>query len=291
MKRLLVGVGVLAMATVAHQALAADMPLLKAPAAAPVASGWNGWYVGGEVGGVTVNNTWNTNCVQYGAIVGGSQASCGNALNNTYFPGGPDSTANTSMKNSSLRPGIYAGAMFQVWNNWVLGIEGDYAFYNKTATVAGIPGCSTGACTGGQLVPFNLSGDSASIQNKNDGSLRLRGGFLVTQDVLLYATGGMAFTDFTTTATCNGATSPACQIGVHTDSNSGFVAGYTVGGGVEWKIFQNWLLRGEYRYNHYGDLNSHYFVGSGSGAEFFAKTNATAQIATAGLAYMFPIPR
>ena len=216
---------------------------------------------------------------------------CSNPLNAGYFPGGPDSTNNPSMKNSGVRPGIYAGAMFQVGSYWVFGLEGDYAFYNKTATVAGIPGCSTAACTGGQLSPFNLSGDSASIQNKNDGSLRVRGGFLVTPDVLLYGTGGLAFTNVTATATCNGATSPACQVGIHTDQNSGTLAGYTVGGGLEWKIFQNWLLRGEYRYNHYGDaLNSHYFVGSGSGAEFFAKTTTSAQIATAGLAYMFPIP-
>jgi len=277
---------------VANQALAADMPLLKAPAApAPVASGWNGWYVGGEVGSVRVNNDWQTNCVQAGAILTGN-ATCGSALNNVYFPGGPDSSNNPTMKNSSVRPGIYAGAMFQVWNSVVLGVEGDYAFYNKTATVAGIPGCSTAACAGPRLSPFNLNGDSASIENKNDGSLRVRGGYLVTPDVLLYATGGLAWTNVTTTATCNGLTSPACFSGIHTDSNSGTLAGYTVGGGVEWKIYQNWLLRGEYRYNHYGDaLNSHYFVGSGSGAEFFAKTNTTAQIATAGLAYMFPIAK
>lgn len=293
MKRLMVGAGMLAMA-VANQALAADMPLLKAPVmAAPVASGWTGWYVGGEIGSVKVNNDWQTNCVQAGAIVGGGQASCGTALNNLYFPGGPDSTANQSMNNSSVRPGIYAGAMFQVGSNWVFGLEGDYAFYNKTATVAGIPGCSTGACTNfaPTNTPFNLSGNSASIQNKNDGSLRVRAGFLVTPDVLLYGTGGLAFTNVTVTATCNGATSPACTNGIHTDGNSGTLAGYTAGGGVEWKIFQNWLLRGEYRYNHYGDaLNSHFFVNSGSGAEFFAKTTTSAQIATAGLAYMFPIP-
>ena len=90
MKRLMVGAGMLAMA-VANQALAADMPLLKAPAmAAPVASGWTGWYVGGEIGSVKVNNDWQTNCVQAGAIVGGGQASCGTALNNLYFPGGPE---------------------------------------------------------------------------------------------------------------------------------------------------------------------------------------------------------
>ena len=73
MKRLMVGAGMLAMA-VANQALAADMPLLKAPVmAAPVSSGWTGWYVGGEVGGVTVNNNWQTNCVQYGGLVNGTR--------------------------------------------------------------------------------------------------------------------------------------------------------------------------------------------------------------------------
>src|SRR5215831_15704046 len=108
---------------IASPVFAAD--LLKAPAPALVAPSWSGWYIGGEVGEKWVTNDWSTNCIQ-----GGGTATCGSALNRVPFqgfPGAPDSSA--SFKPSGVRGGVYAGAMFQFNPSWVIGVEGDYAFY------------------------------------------------------------------------------------------------------------------------------------------------------------------
>src|ERR1700719_3516632 len=123
---------VLVAMTFASPVFAADLPL-KAPAAVPYVSGWDGWYIGGQVGGKWMTNDWDTNCVQLGGGV-----TCGTARNAVVFPGAPDSSASHSFKTSGVRAGVYAGAMFQVNPSWVLGIEGDYAFYSKSSTVPGL---------------------------------------------------------------------------------------------------------------------------------------------------------
>ena len=70
-----------------------------------------------------------------------------------------------------------------------------------------------------------------------------RAGYLVTPNVLLYGLGGLELGHFT-----------------YPDSNDRFggkngkwVAGYTVGAGGEVKLTDNWSLRGEYRYLHFGE--------------------------------------
>ena len=195
--------GILAL-TISSPLFAADMPY-KAPMAVPVAaSGWNGWYVGGQLGFKSVTDDWTTNCIQ----LGGPLFTCGSALNNVVFPGAPDSSASNKFTTSGLRYGLYAGAMSQVYTNWVVGIEGDVGFYNESSAVAGILGCTTAACSGGALVPFNLSGDSTSVKNAYDYSLRLRAGYLVTPDILAYATSGVAFQHVEASMACNGATKP-----------------------------------------------------------------------------------
>src|ERR1019366_8809717 len=65
--------GVLAL-TISSPLFAADMSY-KAPMAAPVAaSGWNGWYVGGQLGFKSVTNDWTTDCVQGGGLAPGGIA-------------------------------------------------------------------------------------------------------------------------------------------------------------------------------------------------------------------------
>jgi outer membrane immunogenic protein len=271
-------------------ATSADLPMKSMPYAAPApVFSWTGFYVGGQVGGKWLTNDWNTTCVQ-----GGGLATCGSPLNAIQFPGQPDSSAANSFKTSGLRTGAYLGAMAQVYPNWVVGVEGDFAFYNQSSTVGGLLGCSTLACAnnaglGPPLDPNALVNDSTRIRDRNDYSLRLRAGYLVTPDILFYGTGGLAVQQVESTMTCNGNTSPACLFN-HSQTSSATLIGYTIGGGLEWKLLQNWLLRGEYRYADYGTYKPSFFVGSGD-VEVFANVKVKSQIVTAGLAYMFPIPR
>ena len=179
--------------------------------------------------------------------------------------------------------------MSQVYTNWVVGIEGDVGFYNQSSTVPGILGCSTAACTGGALFPFDLSGDSTSVKNTYDYSVRLRAGYLVTPDILVYGTGGIAFQHVEASMACNGNTSPACNFSA-SSTTSTTLPGYTVGGGLEWKLMQNWLIRGEYRYSDYGTWKPNFFQNSGI-IEVYPSIHVKSQMATGGIAYMFPISR
>jgi outer membrane immunogenic protein len=220
----------------------------------------------------------------------GGPFTCGSALNNIVFPGAPDSSASHKFTTSNFRYGFYVGAMSQVYTNWVVGFEADVGFYNKSSTVPGILGCSTFACTGGALVPFNLSGDSTSVKNTYDSSFRLRVGYLVTPDILAYGTGGLAFQRFAASMACNGATSPACNFSASQIDTNDTLPGFTVGGGLEWKLMQNWLIRAEYRYSDFGTWKPSFFQGSGI-IEVFPSIHVTSQIVTAGIAYMFPFSR
>jgi outer membrane immunogenic protein len=265
-------------------AFAADMPV-KAPMAPPPpppALTWSGIYVGVEGGWEQRQADWNTNCVQ-----GGGLFTCGSALNAVIFPGAPDATANFNFKNNDWRVAIYNGAMFQPVTapNWVFGFEWDYGFSRKSSTVAGILGCSTLACTGGALVPFNLSGDSTTVKFGDDWSIRARVGYLVLANVMAYVTGGVAQQEVSATETCNGATSPACNFSL-TSTSSNTLTGYTVGGGLEWQPLPHWLLRAEYRYNDYGNWHNNFGVGSGI-IETFNTVHVKTQFAQVGLSYLF----
>jgi outer membrane immunogenic protein len=296
MKKSLVAGAAFVAVTIASPAFAAD--LLKAPAAPVAVPSWTGWYVGGEVGFKQVTDDWGTNCIQGGA----SQFDfCPSSI----FVGAPDSSA--SFKTSGLRWGFYAGAMTQIAPQWVIGIEGDYAFFKKSAAVNGIVGCVTADCPGlaGLGIPFTSAFDSTSVTNKDDFSLRLRAGFLLTPDVMLYGTGGVAFQRVQATMTCGTppsavpAISPACGTGalsggLLSQTDGAWLPGWTVGGGVEWKLasmgLPNWLLRGEYRYSDFGTWKPDFFRGSGV-IEVFPSVKVTSQIATAGISYMFPISK
>jgi outer membrane immunogenic protein len=294
MKKSQVVAAALVATAIASPAFAAD--LLKAPAAAPVAPSWNGWYIGGEVGDKWVKDDWTSPCVQDGKLL-----ACGTRDHNNQFafPGAPDSAH--SFTTSGVRAGVYAGAMFQVNPTWVVGIEGDYAFYDESSSIVGIVGCSTLGCRG--ITPniasrFTTALDSTSVKNGDDFSLRLRGGFLVTPDILVYGTGGLAFQRVEGTMACGGVTaggqaSAACfTSGTNRVSSTvgRWLPGWTVGGGVEWKLTQfglsNWLLRGEYRYADFGDWKPEFFGGAG-GIDVLSRVKVTSQIATAGVAYKF----
>ncbi len=118
------------------------------------------------------------------------------------------------------------------------GFYGGYAGYNKQF---------------GNLV-IGLEGNVNGVGIKSSAGIPATGGVLTTREgllasvdgrlgyafdrTLIYAIGGVAFTD----------TSHSIGAGYLSDNTTGF----DVGGGVEYAIFPNWLLRAEYRYYDFG---------------------------------------
>jgi outer membrane immunogenic protein len=283
MNKLMQGSVMLLGLAIASPAFAADMPL-KAPAPVPYVSGWDGWYVGFEIGEKWKTDDWNTGCIDTSGPLG---ATCGTPGNRVQFPGAPDGSSPHKFSTSGLRTGGYIGALSQ-YQNWVFGFEGDWAYYKRSEDVPYIVGCATDACTGGAsgASPGPFSGDRTSVTNKWDGSIRLRGGFLVTPDVLLYGTGGIAFQEIEATVTCNGTTGAMCTLSNQTQTQSTVLTGYTIGGGLEWKLWRNILLRAEYRYSDFGSWKPTYFLGSGD-AQVHSDIKVKSQLATFGIAYKF----
>jgi len=132
--------------------------------------------------------------------------------------------------NTGFIGGGHVGYNQQFDSNIVVGLEGDidYTSLSQSKTVL------TGAGVG-----------TAKFQSDWQGSVRARFGYAFDQ-IMPYVTGGVAFGD------------QQYKINVPTvgaDSVSKTRVGWTAGGGVEYAIDQNWIVRGEVRYTDFGKQN------------------------------------
>ena len=193
-------------------ASAADLPMYtKAPPPPPpVLFSWTGFYVGLNAGG-----KWAT-------------------LDDTVTAGGTSVTFNSDTASSWIAGGQVGYNWQAPGSPWVFGVEGDIDAqdFNRSLIVATAIG------------PF-VAGDAFSVKSDWQASLRGRIGYAMDR-VLLYATGGVAFTEVKGTASLVG-------LGVFTDDTTR--VGGTIGGGLEWAVWNNISLGVEGRYTWYGHEN------------------------------------
>jgi len=182
---------------------------------------WTGFYVGGDVGGL-----WSSNTATWTPLP--SPLAFG-AFGQSRSNGG-----------SSFVGGLHAGYNWQFVPTWVAGIEGDWSWTKASGSFSQIwaldppPGTLTGSFTN-----MNSSLDWVS-------SLRARLGYLFFHNLLAYGTGGVAWSkiDYAANNSNGGAYTTSAAV-------SRTQAGYTVGGGLEWAMTNNLLLRGEYLFYHF----------------------------------------
>ena len=189
-------------------ASAADLPMYtKAPAPAPVLFSWTGFYVGLNAGG-----KWAT-------------------VDDTVTVGGTSVTFNSDTASSWIAGGQIGYNWQAPGSPWVFGVEGDIDAqdFHRDLVVATAIG------------PF-VAGDAFSVKSDWQASFRGRIGYAMDR-VLLYATGGIAFTNVKGTASLVG-------IGTFTDDTTR--TGGTIGGGLEWAVWNNISLGVEGRYTWYG---------------------------------------
>ena len=235
MKKLLFA-GIALAAMIGGPAMAAD---LGAPVYtyAPVAS-WTGFYIGGDVGWYDARQNATTTAYPFAGfgapgVIGAGAAGLGN------LP-----TAHTLDERGGLG-GVHAGYNWQL-GSWLYGLEGDVMWLNyhpsdvetvfETASATPAPAFS-------MLV---------SAQNRWLASARGRLGW-IAGPLLLYGTGGFAFSNSSYTATATGLVGPATPFLAGAGATTSFYetkTGYVVGGGAEWMLTPNWLVRAEYL--HYG---------------------------------------
>jgi outer membrane immunogenic protein len=220
MYRKLLLASVAGLALTGSAAFAADLPSRAPPPVylppVPIFT-WTGIYLGGQVGYAWGNNS-------------GGTFVAGDGLGDIF-------TANFSGSPQGVIGGAHVGYNYQI-NQWVLGIEGSVDGTSLSKTVV---------ATGTDL--FGATALVTAHSNSNiQGSIRGRLG-VAWDRALLYATGGVAFAGFNSSITDTSGF--LTGIPGTSASFSNTRVGWTVGGGIEYAITNNWSVRGEYRYSNH----------------------------------------
>jgi outer membrane immunogenic protein len=245
---------------------------------APPVFNWTGFYVGVGLGARRTESDWTTTCL--------SPTFLGtNTCPNDIFAGttriGNDNPA--TFEEAGFRVSGYVGYNWQI-QNWVLGVEGDFAWADNDETGPAIPG------TWSQT--FGPGIDTAGISDTWDASIRGRVGYLFTPTYLFYVTGGAAWIEKEITATCGG-TFPfgwCNNPGGFSETVTDTFFGWTVGAGFEWMFAPSWILRGEYRFTDYGSQTYTFFANAGvpAGVDSFTfDVEQQTHTAYVGVSYLF----
>ncbi len=197
-------------------AIAADLAPLPyrtpSPVFVPVFT-WTGFHVGGNIGGAatSVNELWSPT-FGVSPILG-------------------------STGGVSFAAGFHAGYDWQFAPTWVAGIEGDWSW----ASARGKLNQPWALYPSGVAVPGSFTTMSSTVDWVS--SLRARLGYLVRPNLMVYGTGGDAGGRVDYTASNFAPLAPAYATSA---AFSNIRGGWVAGGGLEWAVTPNWLLRGEY---------------------------------------------
>jgi len=258
MKRTLIAGAAFASLFAVTSASAADLPAYsKAPPVAAVYD-WTGYYIGTNVG------------YSYGT------ASTSGTRTSTAAP-----TLLPLTDRSTIKGIIGGGQLGYNWQRgpWVYGLEADLQFSNENATGSV---CTAVGCPAGSFV--------FTRDYKLDwfGTARGRIGYLPAERILLYATGGLAYGNFSGSSW----TLPM-NIGTWSSLN----VGWTVGAGVEAALGNNWSFKVEYLYMDLGNVGGSSATvvvpaggAPGSTTSYLFNTKFTDNIVRVGLNYKFGGP-
>ncbi|MGH6836666.1 MAG: outer membrane protein [Methylocella sp.] len=227
-KFLMASVGAIA---ITGPAFAADLPARAPPPVylpPPPIFTWTGIYIGGQVG-----YAWGTGTNQF------------NGFDPFFGRGGAFINSNVGGTPNGVIGGGNVGFNYQI-NQWVIGLEG---------TVDGTSLSNTG-------VAVFPDGSTVSAHSTADIQGSIRGRLGVAFDrALIYATGGVAFGGFNTDVSLSAPNVPFFA----SASRSNTRVGWTVGGGIQYAITNNWSIRAEYRFTDFGSIRDGQFAGAPAG--------------------------
>ena len=239
---------------------------------APVATAWSwaGPYIGANIG--------------YSA--GKSKT---DAVFSDTTAGTPLITTGSSDNLNGLIGGVQAGYNWQA-GNWVAGVEADIQMSGQGATPTYVcPGAVCNPTIVGFDAPVTATFDQGHKLN-SFGTLRGRFGTTITPDVIAYATGGLAVGSIRTTVRLAGT-------GLDADGNPGAVtnaasvltqkAGWTVGAGLEGRLFGNVTGKVEYLYMDFGNVSASINGLNATPITLAVSSRITDNIVRAGVNYKF----
>jgi outer membrane immunogenic protein len=244
MKKLAFGTFAVAALLGAGSALAADLPepAYKAPPIVAAYS-WTGYYIGANAG-----------------------YSFGRESNDWFLFGFPAAQERQNLNGAIA--GVQSGFNWQIGNQWVVGYESDIQW-------SGQRGSSTFCVLTCAILAVN-----ADHRLPWFGTARSRAGVLVTPNILLYGTYGVAYGETRADYTLN-----VLNVPVAAESFRNTRAGWTAGAGVEGAVGGGWSIKAEYLYI---DLGRSSVSASAFGAPVFQINNrVTDNIARLGVNYKF----
>jgi outer membrane immunogenic protein len=210
---------------------AADLSAKKPPPPPPPpVFTWEGFYLGGQIGGGWARDKVSSSSPVTLPIIG-------------------DGSVNAS----GIIGGAHAGYVWQ-FGRLVYGLEGDFDGANLRKSsdcvvqsmVTGVS-VTPGAC--GQI-PNLAAGDSFRTALLWQSSARARLGYAL-DNIFIYGTGGVAIAGLQTRYTEVVSLLPFFA-GRAEPSFNRTAVGFTLGGGVEYAIDANWSVRAEYRFSDFG---------------------------------------
>jgi outer membrane immunogenic protein len=315
MKKLLLS-GIAFAALVAGPATAADLarPVYRRPVmvAAPVYT-WTGFYVGGNVGG-----SWGDARTD----IAGSGTTVSFPPPSLPITNAPATFADSQTQRlNGVIGGGQVGYNYQFNPRWVLGFEADIQGSGERGSNAFADPFSTLVCTAegqagclNQFSRFNgLAATAYDAKISWFGTVRGRLGFLISDQVLLYGTGGLAYgrVELSGITNVNGSLPLGGFFGTvpfgpaaTAFSESNTKVGYAVGGGIEGKcsylLPAGWTWKLEYLYIDLGslDTSTSFAAAPAKAAVFFTPlagtmtthTHFTDNIVRVGLNYKFGYP-
>jgi iron complex outermembrane recepter protein len=204
--------------------------------------------------------------------------------------GAPLFAAGSSDSLKGLIGGVQAGYNWQA-GNWVVGLEGDIQMSGQGATPSYV---CPGAVCNPTIADFDAPATANFVQgHKLDsfGTLRGRLGATITPDVIAYATGGLAVGSIRTAITLSG-------VGFDAEGNPfAFDApfsvlkikpGWTVGAGLEARLFGNVTGKVEYLYMDFGTVSASFTNAvNATPITFSASSRIADNIVRAGVNYKF----
>jgi outer membrane immunogenic protein len=262
-------------------AYAADMAPRYTKAPPPIVEVWNwtGFYIGGNAG-----YSWgrsNTDVTYFNTTTG---------LPIVLPPG---SITNSKFDMNGAIAGGQAGYNWQT-SNWVWGVEGDIQWSDEKGRAAYL--CSAtligGPCLPGlTFLPPGAGGTALVVDQKLEwfGTGRVRGGVLVSPQVLLYGTAGVAYGSIKTSGALAGFNANGVAV-ASLASNSDTRVGWTAGAGAEAMFARNWSAKVEYLYMDLGRYNSTFTLAPLSAIGVNVSSRFTDHILRAGINYHFSGP-
>ncbi|WP_455475942.1 outer membrane protein [Bartonella sp. B17] len=214
----------------------------------PPTFSWTGFYLGGQIGGILGKTNMNVADKESGTLFG-----------KDFFP-----------KLSGFVGGVYAGSNIDLGNGLILGVDTDIAWVNKSD----IETVKAEKIVGDQMPPLmverldkveakveeeiikpnNKKVNSFTFKEKWAGATRIRIGFAANR-VLPYIAGGIAYTQIQGIESISVTEKKDIDQIVASGrqfNETKWLVGYTLGGGIDFSVIDNVIVRAEYRYSDFG---------------------------------------